>query len=253
MGATHDGWAGYLQEFHDGDKAGITERMLSRARLGETEPFGWCAELLPADVSPVVDLACGSGPMAAQTNGWIGIDVSIGELGVADAERRGPLVLASATAVPLRSGGAGAVVCSMSMQVIEPLDAMLDEVRRLLVPGGVAALMVPTGGPVGWRDAITYAQLMVALRRTIGYPNHPALSERRLAEAAQAHGLRVTHDERRAFALPIRSGADGAELVESLYLPGIDPKRLVAAKAVLGPRIGRSLEIPLRRIALVAT
>ncbi|MGQ0618285.1 MAG: class I SAM-dependent methyltransferase [Acidimicrobiia bacterium] len=167
-------WSDYVQHFH-AQHPGITEHILSRCRSHGTDPYRWCAETLAEHHGVVLDIACGSGPMAPHLRAWIGADRSAAELAVAADAARGPLVRTSATRLAIANQATGAVVCSMAMQVIQPVDTALAEMARVLRPGGRAVLLVPTTGPLGWRDALRYTRLQAALRQRIRYPNDRAL------------------------------------------------------------------------------
>lgn len=248
MARTAD-WPTYLEHFHT-DHAGITERILSRCRSGGTDPYEWCAEPLGDRHGPVVDIACGSGPMARRLDGWIGTDRSAAELATARAAGRGSLIHSSATQLAVAADATDAIVCSMALQVIQPTDAAIAEVARVLRPGGRAVLLLPATGPLGWRDALVYLHLQAALRRRIRYPNDQALAGRPLTAAAASCGLMLMSDERRTFTLPIASELEVSELVQSLYLPDIAPRRLRHAQRALSRRIGAELAVPLRRVVL---
>ncbi len=248
----HHDWATYVQQFH-AEHPGITERILTRCRAEGLDPYQWCAQPLADQTGPTLDLACGSGPMADRVDGWIGADTSRSELGAAQARHRSPVLRASATRVPIRTGALTAVACSMGMQIIEPMVGALAEVARVLRPGGRAALLVPTSRPVPWLHALAYGRLQVALRQRVHYPNDAALRSASLHHAASAVGLQVTHDERLAFLLPLDTGSDADELLASLYLPEVDPGRLAAGRRVLDGSIGGALTVPLRRIVLDRT
>ena len=213
----HSTWATYLHAFH-AERPGITERLLSRCQADGIDPYQWCAAPLAGQPGPILDLACGSGPMADR--------------------------------LPMPASTFDAVVCSMSMQIIEPITDALAEMSRVLKPGGQAVLLLPASGPVPWHDAMTYARLQIALRRKLGYPNDRALRSAPLGLATSGVGLRVTHDERLGFSLPLDTRADADELLASLYLPEVDPLRLAAGRRVLEGTIGGELTVPLRRVVL---
>lgn len=242
-------WAGYLERFH-AERPGITERILSRCRAGGLDPYEWCAQPLGGRAGPILDLACGSGPLADRLEGWIGADTSTAELAVANDLRRVPLLRASATRLPIRRGCLDAVVCSMGMQIIDPVADALAELARVLGPGGRAVLLVPSGGPVPWRHAVTYGRLQLALRQRIRYPNADIMRPRALQRAAAVVGLQVTDDERLPFTLPLDTTAHADELLASLYLPDVGSGRFAAGRRVLGGRVGSMLTVPLRRIVL---
>lgn len=248
----HSTWALYLQRFHT-ERAGITERILSRCRAHGLDPYDWCAQPLVDRQGPILDLACGSGPLADRVEGWIGADTSAAELAAANDLRRMPLVRASATRLPIRRSALDAAVCSMGLQIIHPVAEALAELARLLRPGGRAVLLLPAGGPVPRCHALTYGRLQLALRQRIQYPNDEILRPEPLHRATAAVGLQVTTDERLAFTLPLDTVAHADELLASLYLPDVDPRRLAAGRRVLDGRIGDALTVPLRRIVLDRT
>jgi len=242
-------WANYLARFHR-ERPGITERILSRCHAGRLDPYEWCAQPLGGQPGPILDVACGSGPMADQLGGWIGADTSAAELDAAHDRRRFPLLRASATRLPIRGAALDAAVCSMGMQIIDPVADALAELARVLRPGGRVVLLLPAAGPIPWRQAVTFVRLQVALGRRIRYPNDDILRPTALPRATAAVGLQVTHDERLAFRLPLDTGAQAGELLASFYLPEVGPGRLAAGRRVLAGRIGSALTVPLRRIVL---
>lgn len=242
-------WAAYLECFH-AERPGITERILTSCRADRLTPYEWCAQPLDGLPTPILDIACGSGPMADRLDGWIGSDTSPAELRAAHDRHRCPVVRGSATRLPIRWGAVDAAVCSMGMQIIDPLTAALAELARVLHPGGRAVLLLPAGGPVPWRHAVTYARLQAALRCRLGYPNDRALRATALRQATAAVGLQITHDERLAFTIPLDTDADADELLASLYLPKVGRARLAAGRRLLQGCIGRALTVPLRRVVL---
>ena len=68
-----------------------------------------------------------------------------------------------------------------------------------------------------------------------------------LATLLRAHGFAVDTDQRLVFRREI---ADAELLVDGLYLPGVEPDRVAAAKHALTAwaRSGRRLAVPLRRV-----
>lgn len=124
-------WELYLDRFHE-ERAGITEELLDRCTgpVGRT-PYDWLADGGAVE-GPVVDVACGSGPMAGRVDRWVGIDRSHGELARANALGRGPLVLASSLALPIPTGRAAAVVVAMALMVV-------DDAVRFAYPTATAA------------------------------------------------------------------------------------------------------------------
>ncbi|GAA5101702.1 class I SAM-dependent methyltransferase [Haloechinothrix salitolerans] len=244
-------WSRYLDDFHD-DRPGITEQVLAAATSGGGDtPYQWLAGPLTGSEGPVLDLACGSAPtqplLAASR--WLGVDASAGELVLAQTTGRGPLVRARAGRLPLADGSVADVCAAMSLQVLTPLDDVLREVVRVLRPGGRIVALVPAslGGPR--RGAFMWWRLMRALGvLTQPWPNPHALDG--LADVLREHALVVDADERRVFRREISDPAEASVLIDSLYLPDVEPEHVSDAERTLAAwaRPGRSLPLPLRRV-----
>ncbi|CAN5667578.1 hypothetical protein BH24ACT5_BH24ACT5_30430 [soil metagenome] len=56
--------------------------------------------------------------------------------------------------------------------------------------------------------------------------------------------------ERLPFSLPLDFADDIDALLESLYLPGVDPGRLDAGRRVMAGQIGGVLTVPLRSVVV---
>ena len=98
------------------------------------------------DGRTVLDLGCGGGFMsealAARGAEVIGADVSRGAVGIASrhAANQGLSIrylVASGEDLPLRDASVDCVVCVDVLEHVRSLDQVLDEVRRVLRPGGV--------------------------------------------------------------------------------------------------------------------
>lgn len=238
-------WASYVGEYHDANP-GITESLLGDARDGPgRSPYDWLVEAVPAGAGTVVDLACGSGPLARHLHGVrvVGIDQSAAEL----ARAAGLRVQARAPALPLADGCAGAVVTSMALMLIHPLEAVLAEVARLLRPGGTFVATVPCRGEAG--SAPLFADLLRTLGQTgVTYPE--PLDDGGLAERFAGAGLSLSGDETVVFVRPIACAEDAEQVVRSFYAPGAGPERVVAAVTKL--RDAAPVEITYRIRRLVA-
>ena len=241
-------WSEYLRSFH-GARAGITEDVLARATADGVAPYGWLAEPVSGAGSLVLDVACGSGPLHGRLRAarWVGLDLSTAELRRAAVNGASPLVQADAARLPVRPGVVGAVVCSMALMIVEPLDAVLSEVARVLAPGGVFVAMVPVEGPLSGLDRLRYLRLLAALRLPrFDYPNRTELQ--RPAARLAVHGLRLVADERRRFRYPLCDDEAASTLVRSLYLPGVPSGRIATAEQIARRWRRGDLGIPLRRL-----
>ncbi|HEV2087131.1 MAG TPA: class I SAM-dependent methyltransferase [Cryptosporangiaceae bacterium] len=232
-------WRGFLDRFHRA-RAGITERVL---RAGPEDPYAWLAAASPHAEGPVLDLACGSGPLAEFFPQWVGVDTSPAELELAADRAPGRLVRADAGALPFASGSMAAVVSAMALQVITPLPIVLAEARRVLRPGGTLTAMVPASMPLGWRDRWRWARLFRALRIIRPpFPNAPA----DIAVGLDSAGFAVVGEMARRFRFPVVDAAAAELLVESLYLPEVPDSRLHAARRIAARWTGSELGMPLR-------
>lgn len=240
-----DGWRGYLERFH-ADAPGVTERMLLRSLHDGIDPYRWAAAAV-SNEGTVVDVACGSAPLAGHLDHarYLGIDRSAAELGV--AVRRGVRVVrADATAVPVADGDATTVTCLMALMLIQPLDAVVGEVRRMLTPGGRLVALLPARLPGGVADALRWGAVMTALGEAgLTWPNPHVL---KAGTGWLGDGLTIVDDETRTFDYPIDGTDDAEQFIASLYLPGVSEQRRDRAQRVVDGWIGRRIGVPLRRI-----
>ncbi|MEX2291814.1 MAG: class I SAM-dependent methyltransferase [Mycobacteriales bacterium] len=239
-------WSAYLAQFH-AQRSGITEGLLGCATdsRGRT-PYSWLAEAVPMR-GRVLDLACGSAPMAELLHGaqYVGVDLSRAELHLA-AARGLPVAQADAARLPVAAADVDAVVCSMALQLL-PLEPALAEVRRVMRPGGRFVATVPVARPMPPRDALRWARLLVALREPrLRYPNDDALA--RADEVVAAAGLTLVSDDAQGFGVDVVSQAAADQLLDGLYLPGAPGDRLAAARRVVRGWVGRRITLPIRRL-----
>lgn len=145
----------FLTGFHDADPgvtarafAGLPARMAGEAFASSYECL---ASVVPDGAVTVLDLACGDGYLlsllaARRQPGLqlVGVDLSAGEL---DAARRrlgaaAALHQARAQALPLADASADVVLSHMALMLMDDAPRVLEEVRRILRPGGVFAAVV---------------------------------------------------------------------------------------------------------------
>jgi SAM-dependent methyltransferase len=248
--AQGDRWSTYLQEFHAA-RPGITEDVLATATDGRVDPYAWLVEALPRS-GPILDLACGSGPMTRLIGAdrWVGFDRSPEELHRV-AAGTGRLVRGNAIELPFPNATFSAVVCSMALMLLQPIEQVLREVRRMLAHGGAAVFMVPGSRPLTLQDLYRYGRLIVAVRQThLRYPNDRLL--RRLTTLLDTSDLELVSDERVRFAYMLGDIGATARFVDSLYLPGVSQIRAARAARASERWVGSELGVPLRRIIVRA-
>ena len=239
-------WAGYVAGFH-ADRAGVTEDLLECAHdAGGLTPYDWAANAVPPGLT-VLDLACGSAPMHARlrTARYVGVDLSPAELQKA-AARGVPVATGDASRLPVPDASVDAVVVSMALMLV-PLPNTLAEVARVLRPGGVLVATVPSGRPLPILDWLRYARLCLALRHWgLAYPNDRLLSD--AGAAFRTAGLSLSSDDTRAFGCALTTPAVAERLLDSLYLPGVDPDRIAAGRRVARRWVGTTIAVPIRRM-----
>lgn len=136
------------------DHAGFTETCARACRdaVGRTS-YDWLAEAVPATGGArVLDLACGSGPLLDilhHRNSGLrltGLDMCPEELALARARLpAGAAELLQAEAqdmARIADGSLDAVLCHWALTLMDPVTPVLDEVRRVLAPGGRFAALV---------------------------------------------------------------------------------------------------------------
>jgi malonyl-CoA O-methyltransferase len=102
----------------------------------------------------VIDVGCGTGRWAAPLSA-IGVDVSPAMLAIAADKPglHGRLVAADATALPIRTASADLVLCTLTLGHVRDSLAALNELSRILDPGGSLILtdFHPAAAAAGWR------------------------------------------------------------------------------------------------------
>lgn len=219
----------------------VAGRLLRTAtdRYG-TGPLAWTASPL-ANATRVLDVCCGSGPLAAEFTGrWVGVDP-------APRPGGGPVVAGVAKALPLRDNAVDGAVLLLTLPRLSDLDAVFAELRRVLRPTGTLVVVVPSASPR------SLAELRTATVHRTGWTNRSALDQAGWLLAAA--DFAVLGDDRGAFTLPLPDAVAAHALVTDLPLAGWWPPDLAAdvrdrVAAGLARRAGpgRVLPVPLRRL-----
>jgi SAM-dependent methyltransferase len=252
----------YLDAFH-ARRAGRTEEVLRRCVAGDLTPYTWVLRSVAGRGRRVLDLACGSGALTRELAGErtpdggrvhplvVGIDRSMAELRVARRRGEVPVLRADATALPFGDHIFDAVVCSMGLMVVQPLDRALAECARVLRPGGMLAATVASPAPLRLSDLLVLAPLTARLRTPPRFPGGAELTG--LGAALARTGLDLIEDARERFAFRVRREEDAELLVSALYLPDVAEERRRSAARWLAERAqeraaGVEVAIPVRRI-----
>ncbi|WP_420174241.1 methyltransferase domain-containing protein [Luteococcus sp. OSA5] len=248
-----DDWSSYLDSFHR-QRPGIAEDVLSRCLSGGHNPYHWLARAVSSSALRVLDVGCGSGAMGRELEQddrvVVGIDISETEL--RNASGPGPFVRGDARDLPFADDSFDAVVSVLGLAVVHPTGRLLDEVRRVLRPGGVFVGLAPTVRPLNTRDMKVATQLT---RRLQGTPEFPAQVELRAGKLLAAHGLRKVEDARERYHFMIGSRGDAELLMRGFYLPNTLPAKVQSAVDWMTSRAeaGDDLRVPLplRRVAAI--
>lgn len=197
---------------HPGGEA-LTRHLLARLRL----PAG----------ALVADVACGRGATLSllARAGLLAVGVDVEPRAVAAARRHAPAVVGDAHALPLATGAYDAVLLECALSTFADPARALEEVARVLRPGGQLALTdvllrrdLATPEVVAAVDRVTsartlpeYAALAEAaglrVRRTEDRPADALALCRRLAVRLSLVGARRTASTARACARAVEGGA----------------------------------------------
>jgi SAM-dependent methyltransferase len=249
-------WRQYLADFHR-ERAGVAEAVLSRSLAGDHSPYRWLARAVSADANLVLDIACGSGPMSRELaqpgRTIVGIDISEHELALAAQRGPGPWVRGDALALPFADGSVSAVTSSMGLVVVQPLTRVLEEISRVLRPGGVLAGIAPALRPLAANDLRVLTRINTRLRTKPQFPGPVEIAG--FTKTLEQHGLRRVEDARERYQFTIRSRADAELMMSALYLPQTRWSRVEAAIEFLEDRLAKrgcvEVAIPMRRVVAI--
>jgi SAM-dependent methyltransferase len=189
--------------------ARFTRGVLAAAARAESTLATWNA-MAGADVTangPVVDLGCGTAPLAVAVArrgaSTLGIDVGLRWL-VSAAVRAGeagvdvPLICANAESLPLRPASCGMVAGESVMENVADPERAFAETRRVLRPRGWLCLTMPNRFSLGpdphvgvlaggwWPDAALRRHVA---RRGAVFPRRTLFSSASLDEALRRNGF----------------------------------------------------------------
>lgn len=251
-----DAWRSYLDDFHR-RRPGAIESVLTDAVAGDHNPYRWLARAVSGPARTVLDVGCGSGPMAREVatedRTVIGLDLSAAELAVAAERGPGPWLRADMRRLPLADASVDAVVSSVGLVMVTELTAALSEVARVLKPGGLLATIAPALRPVGIGDLRVLSRVTARLHTLPSFPG--AVEKTGFTAALTECGLRRVEDARERYAFWVTSRSDAERVMSALYLPGTRWSKVESAIEHLEDRLAArgpfELAIPMRRLVAI--
>jgi SAM-dependent methyltransferase len=183
----------------------------------------------------------------------IGLDLSEHELALALARGPGPWVQADALQLPFKDESVDVVTSSMGLVVVQPLNRVIEEVARVLRPGGVLTAIAPGIRPLARSDLRVLTRINGRLRTKPQFPGPVELTG--FARTLQLHGMRAVEDARERYGFRIRSRADAELVMSALYLPNTRWARVERAIEYLEDSVERrevvEVAIPMRRLVAI--
>lgn len=197
----------------------------------------------------VLDLACGAGNLivaleqSRRTRRAFGIDLTLPELSIArDRAQKAHFSRGRAQQLPFRDGSLDCVLCHMALMLFDDIDGVLNEVARVLRPGGIFGAVTNSATEVSPAGVAIVKSLKSRRQMSDQTRLAPALGDPRVQDADRlgdlvgAHFARVrvtsfvitqavprdslwrylTHA---AYGLDAFPDAVGAEVLDSLDFP----------------------------------
>jgi SAM-dependent methyltransferase len=167
----------FLKAYH-AKYPGCTPQAMADGQIGDGKSsYDLLTSVVSTDSSKnitVLDLACGDGFLLEklhqrnQTNlQLIGVDMSEDELAAAKRRVKDSPILfhqAKAQSLPLSDASVDYVLCHMAIMLMDSVEAVISEIRRVLKPGGKFSAVVGSKGPKNEANNIFMRLLDEALK-----------------------------------------------------------------------------------------
>ena len=247
--STDADWPSFLADYHRRHPA-ITEDLLGpMAGPGGLSPYAWLLDGASRE-GLVWDLACGSGPVAdvVGTARYVGVDLSAAELDQARSRRPGIRVEQGDVLGAAAPAGVRVVTVAMALMLLD-LEALLDQLRSALPPGGELLALLPDRQAAG---GTTYGRLLEMLGQS-GAGYRTPLARDGLPARFAERGFDLVADELHVFTRDLDEAAVDLVLA-SFYAQSASEQDRHEARTWLADRVAagdRTLAYPLRRLRAV--
>lgn len=147
----------FLSDFHD-QRAGITSNAFLalpavKGGVVSASSYEFLAYVVPEGSTPltVLDIACGDGYLLerialsrSKSATLIGIDISSGELAAAEGRlgKNATLIRERAQKMSMISSSVDIVLCHMALMLMDELEVVIAEIRRVLKSSGLFSFIV---------------------------------------------------------------------------------------------------------------
>lgn len=192
----------FLSNFHD-QRAGITSKAFRalpavKGKNAAASSYEFLVDIVPKESAPltVLDVACGDGYLLelltlsrSKTAALIGVDISRGELAAAELRlgKNATLIRGRAQEMSMTTGSVDIVLCHMALMLMDDLELVVAEIRRILKPGGIFSFIV--GAKSEPNTALDlYIQILRKARESLNL-KMPRLGDERLADDVEIKKL----------------------------------------------------------------
>lgn len=196
----------FLSNFHD-QRAGITSKAFLalpavKGKNTAASSYEFLVEIVPRVSAPltVLDVACGDGYLLERVAlsrltpaALIGVDISGGELAAAELRlgKNATLIRGRAQEMSMTTGSVDIVLCHMALMLMDDLELVIAEIRRVLKPGGLFSFIV--GAKPEPNSALDlYIRILREARKSVNL-KIPRLGDERLVDDSKIEELLAGH------------------------------------------------------------